>query len=102
MKRPVLYICLAVILSAAPRPQLAFAGDPAGPNFVQVVVADFNGDGTSRNALNYGAGSEPTALPVGDLNRDSKPDLVIADQAGTALVMLNTYTPSSDSSCSAV
>ncbi len=61
-----------------------------------------NGDGTFRNALNYGAGSEPTALAVGDLNRDSMPDLVIADQAGTALVMLNTYAPSSDSSCSVV
>jgi hypothetical protein len=63
-----------------------------------------NGDGTFRNALNYGAGSDATSLAVGDLNGDGKPDLVFGDDLANGLVvLLNNYVPgTSGSTCAPV
>jgi hypothetical protein len=39
-----------------------------------------NGDGTFRPAVTYGSGVQyATSVPVGDVNKDGKPDLVVAN-----------------------
>jgi hypothetical protein len=40
-----------------------------------------NGDGTFQGRVNYGAGSNPVALAVGDFNRDGWPDLAVANSS---------------------
>jgi hypothetical protein len=53
-------------------------GFSAAPNAGGVSVMLGNGDGTFQKAVNYAAGTNPTALAVGDLNGDGKPDLAVA------------------------
>lgn len=49
-----------------------------------------NGDGTFAAAVNYAAGTNPSAIALGDLDGDGKPDLVIANQKpGGLAVLLN-------------
>jgi hypothetical protein len=44
-----------------------------------------NGDGTFRAAVSYGsAGSGFSSIAVGDVNRDGKPDLLVANQCGSS------------------
>jgi hypothetical protein len=44
-----------------------------------------NGDGTFRAAVTYGPGGQfPYSLAVGDVNRDGKPDLVVANQCDSS------------------
>jgi hypothetical protein len=64
-----------------------------------VTVLLSKGDGTFRNALTYGAGSDATGLAVGDLTGDGKPDLVFADDlANNLVVLLNNYVAGSNGS----
>jgi hypothetical protein len=43
-----------------------------------------NGDGTFQPALTYGSGGQdPLSLAVGDVNRDGKPDLLVANVCGS-------------------
>jgi uncharacterized protein (TIGR03437 family) len=48
------------------------------PNAGGVAVLLGIGDGTFQNPVNYAAGTNPSALAVGDLNGDGKPDLAVA------------------------
>jgi hypothetical protein len=85
-------------------------GDFNGDGYTDVAVASGssptgavsvllgNGDGTFRNALNYGGGT-PTSLAVGDMNGDGKPDLaMVGGLSNSVLVLLNTYVPGSGGS----
>jgi hypothetical protein len=45
-----------------------------------------NGDGTFQNPQNYDAGLYPSAVAIGDLNRDGFPDLAVAGAGGTSTV----------------
>jgi hypothetical protein len=67
--------------------------DLAVSSGVGVTVLLGNGDGTFRNPLNYGAGG--SALAVGDLNGDGKPDLAMGYSTDSIQVLLNTYVPGS-------
>jgi hypothetical protein len=88
---------------------LAVASNSAGANNSSgsagaVTLLFGRGDGTFRNPMVYGAGSNPLSLAVGDVNGDGQPDLIFADtQANAAVVLLNNYIPgSSGSACTAV
>ena len=49
------------------------------------------GDGTFGSATNYAVGSRPFAIAAADLDRDSAPDLVVANSVSrTVSVLLNT------------
>jgi FG-GAP-like repeat/Abnormal spindle-like microcephaly-assoc'd, ASPM-SPD-2-Hydin len=60
-----------------------------GGNDISVLLG--NGDGTFRAAVEYGAGSNPKSVAVGDFNGDNKMDLVVTNNAeggGTPSVSL--------------
>ncbi len=51
-----------------------------GPGSVSVLLG--NGDGTFQTAVAYDSGGETTFVAVGDLNGDSKPDVIVASCPG--------------------
>jgi len=72
------------------RPDLAVAnsGFPA-TNTVSVLLG--NGDGTFGSNTDFGTGSEPSSVAIGDLNGDGRPDLAVANSgflANTVSVLL--------------
>lgn len=60
------------------------SGQPG--NTVSVLLG--NGDGTFQAAVNYGTGSGPWALAVGDFNGDGKLDVVTANIASNSISVL--------------
>ena len=59
------------------RTDLAVASSSFTSNIVSVMLG--NGDGTFQAAVNYGAGSRPDSVAVGDFNGDGKADLAVAN-----------------------
>jgi len=58
----------------------------ASPNSVSVLLG--NGDGTFQAAVNYGTGSGPMTVAVGDFNGDGKLDLVTANSSSNNVSVL--------------
>lgn len=62
-------------------PDLAVTyGADAGPSADKVGVLLGNGDGTFQDVRFFNAGSAPTALAIGDFNRDGVPDIAAANE----------------------
>jgi hypothetical protein len=53
------------------------AGYSAPPDPGGVTIMLGNGDGTFQKGVNYAVGINPSAVAVGDVNGDGKPDLVV-------------------------
>ena len=76
-------------LNGDAKPDLAAANYGKYPNYdFSVSVLLGNGDGSFQSAMNYGAGSEPSSLAIGDLNGDAKPDLVVANEGSDDVSVL--------------
>jgi len=70
---------------------VANAGSPIDLGNVSVLLG--NGDGTFQPAQNFGAGSGPSSVAVGDFNGDGKLDLAVANspfpELGNVSVLIN-------------
>jgi hypothetical protein len=71
-------------LNSDGKPDL-MVGDERGDN-VWVLLS--NGDGSFRNAVNYGAGSATRSIAVGDFNADGKQDIATANLTGNSITIL--------------
>src|SRR5207247_7189239 len=70
------------------QPDLAVARAGGGVHAVTVLL--HRGRGSFGAKRDYGTGSQPGSVAIGDLNRDRRPDLVTANtHAATASVLLN-------------
>jgi hypothetical protein len=77
-------------------------GDVNGDGVVDLAVANLNalnvsvllgiGDGTFRDALNFGVGGNPTSVALGDFNDDGLPDLAVANFRNVSVLLNNTPT----------
>jgi hypothetical protein len=65
----------------------------AGSSNVSVLLQDGSGSGHFLAATNYATGGSPTAVEIGDLNLDGKPDLAVADASGISILLQNPSTP---------
>jgi VCBS repeat protein len=85
------------------RLDLASANFGSYPNFGSTVsVLLGNGDGTFGPRSDYGTGSGPASVAIGDLNGDGRPDLAVANffSSTTSVLLGNgdgTFGPKSDS-----
>jgi len=71
------------------RPDLAVANIDS--NNISILLGNGGGSGTFQAAVNYGAGSAPQSVAVGDFNADGRPDLAVANLFGNNVsVLLNT------------
>ena len=74
------------------KPDLAVAdGNLFTVSVLSVLLG--NGDGTFQAAVNYGVGSGPISVAVGDFNGDGKPDLAVANQGSNNVTILLNITP---------
>jgi hypothetical protein len=69
-------------------------GGFAGSNNVAVLLG--RGNGTFRAALQFGAGQNPAAVAVADVNGDGKPDLAVANYDSGSVSLLTNNTPVCD------
>jgi hypothetical protein len=53
-----------------------------------VTVLIGAGDGTFHGGASFGAGNDPEAVSIGDINRDGNPDLVVANSSDNTLSFL--------------
>src|SRR5215207_1989344 len=68
------------------KPDVAVTNGGTGSTSVSVLIG--NGDGTLQAAVNSNVGQLPRGIGVGDLNGDTKPDLVVAAVSAGAVVVL--------------
>ena len=54
-----------------------------------------NGDGTFANQVDYdmGPGATPSSLVVADFNLDGKPDLAVAEDPNSIVILLGNCSP---------
>ncbi|MFN0072720.1 MAG: FG-GAP repeat domain-containing protein, partial [Chloroflexota bacterium] len=71
------------------KPDLAVTNE--GPNTVGVFMNIGAGDPTFGTREDFATGSDPARIAIGDINRDGKPDLAVANHGGgnTVSVLLN-------------
>jgi len=69
------------------RPDAVVANRVAGT--VSVLMGSAAGDGTFLAAVNYGAGTGPFGVDVGDFNVDGKVDVAVANFDDTRITLLN-------------
>jgi hypothetical protein len=67
-------------------PDLAVANESS--NNVSILLNNCNGTGTFAAAVPYPAGSEPFSVAAGDFNGDGKLDLVVSNDASSAVSVL--------------
>jgi len=75
---------------------LAVANQGIGNNGNTVSVLLGNGDGTFEAKADYGAGRSPIAVAIGDMNRDARQDLAVAnyyDDTVSALINIGPANP---------
>jgi FG-GAP-like repeat/FG-GAP repeat len=65
----------------------------AGSRTVSVLLQDGAGAGHFLPAKEYATGSTPTAVTIGDLNGDGRPDLVVSVNQGIALLLQDPAAP---------
>ena len=72
-------------------PDIVATNDSGPGNAGTVAVLAGKGDGTFDPYVAFGTGMGPHAVSIGDLNGDTRPDLVVANKNdGTVSVLLNT------------
>jgi FG-GAP-like repeat/PASTA domain/FG-GAP repeat len=72
------------------KPDLATANFGTEENAGKTLSVLLNrGNGSFRPQLDYGTGSRPVSVAIGDLNGDRKPDLATANRGRTVSVLVN-------------
>jgi hypothetical protein len=59
------------------------SGAPPHPGYVSVIIQDPSRPGTFLPAVTYNTGNNPQHIAIGDLNTDSRPDLVVANHSAS-------------------
>ena len=64
------------------------AGSPPHSGFVSVILQNPQKPGTFFRGVRYATGADPVWIAAGDLNGDSLPDLVVANNRGASISIL--------------